>query len=108
MFYPWLLDRTKQQVMEEAQAARIATTAINNPVEVLSDPHFRARNFFRRAGHPEAGALPYAGPSFSIEGEGWELRSTAPLLGQHNREVYTGRLGLSSLDLSQLRAEEVI
>ena len=108
MFYPWLLDRTKQQVMEEAQAARIATAAISNPLEVLNDPHFRARNFFRRAGHPEAGDLPYAGPSFFIEGGGWELSSTAPLLGQHNREVSPGRLGLSSLELSQLRAEEVI
>ena len=108
MFFPWLLERTQEQVMEEAQAGRIATAAISIPLEVLNDPPFRARNFFRRAGHPEAGVLPYAGPSFSIEGGGWELRSTAPLLGQHNREVYTGRLGLSSLELSQLRAEEVI
>ncbi|MEE9284511.1 MAG: CoA transferase [Dehalococcoidia bacterium] len=108
MFYPWLLERTKQQVMEEAQAARIATTAISTPLDVLNDPHFQARGFFRRADHPEAGVLPYAGPSFSIDGGGWELRSTAPLLGQHNQEVYMGRLGLAPHEMSRLRAEGVV
>ena len=30
-FYPWLLARTKQEIMERAQAARVLATAVNTP-----------------------------------------------------------------------------
>ena len=103
LFYPWLADRTKQEIMEEAQAARIASGAIKNVVEVLEDPHLRERRFWQEGDHPMAGPLPYAGPSFRMEGDGWQLRSTAPLLGQHNEEVLLGQLGFSPQELAILR-----
>ena len=89
--------------MAEAQAARIACTAYNDPVEVLRDGHLTARGYWTQVGHSEAGTLPYTGPSFRKEGEGWRLRSTAPLLGQHNREVLCGILGLSAAEVATLR-----
>ena len=103
MLYPWLMERTKQQVMEEAQAARIAGTAGNTTVEVLADRHWHERGYWARADHAEAGSLPYTGPSFRKEGEGWQLKSAAPMLGQHNEEVFTGYLGLSPGELPLLR-----
>lgn len=108
MFYPWLLERTKQEVMEAAQTARIAATAVNTPVDVLNDRHLLARRFWRAGEHPEAGTLPYAGPSFYMDGGGWDLKRTAPLLGQHNEEVYRGALGISPAELANLKAEGVV
>ncbi len=108
LFYPWLMERTKQQAMEEAQAARIAATAINSPLDVLHDKHFRERGCWREAVHPEAGRLPHCGPSFRIDGGGWALRRTAPLLGQDNEAVLCGRLGYSREELARLRAEGIV
>ena len=103
LLYPWLYERTKAQVMEEAQAARIAATPFYTMPEVLADEHLRARGYWVEADHPEAGLLPYTGPSFRKEGEGWRLKTTAPLLGQHNEEVLSGHLGFSPGELVLLR-----
>ena len=104
LFYPWLIERTKQQAFEEGQKHRIACCPVNTAADVLTDPHLNARGFFQHADHPEAGLLPYTGPSFRLEREGFALRSTAPLLGQHNSEVLGGRLGLSPQECTILRA----
>ena len=103
LLYPWLMERTKKQVMEEAQAARVAGTALNSTPEVFADRHLKERGYWVEADHPEAGRLPYTGASFRIEGDGWRLRSTAPLLGQHNEQVFVGQLGLSPGELVPLR-----
>jgi len=103
VLYPWLMERTKEQVTKEGQAARVAVTPFNNTLEVLRDPHLRARGYWTRARHPEAGVLPYVGPSFRKEGEGWRFKRSAPLLGEHNAEVLSGFLGLSSGELVLLR-----
>ncbi len=44
--YNWLAERTKVQAMAEAQAARWPVMALNEPVDLLDDPHFAARGFF--------------------------------------------------------------
>jgi len=103
LLYPWLLDRTRQQVFEEAQKARIASSGINLTTEVLKNEQLRSRNFFVEADHPEAGRLPYAGPNFRTENGAWRLKSTAPLLGQHNDEVFLGQMGFSRGELVLLR-----
>lgn len=76
--YPWLLSRTKQQAMEDAQAHKWPLTAINTPVDVLADPHYEARGFFTKVQHP-VGTVTHPGAPFEAK-DGWELHS-APTLG---------------------------
>ena len=63
IFIPWLLERTKQEIMERAQAAQVLATAVNTPEDVLRDRHFRAREFFVEVPHPDAGDGQAAGPA---------------------------------------------
>jgi formyl-CoA transferase len=37
-----------------------------------------------------------------------EIRHTGPNLGEHNDEIYRGRLGLSAAELAQLKADGII
>ncbi|CAN5422949.1 CoA transferase [soil metagenome] len=83
--YPWLLDRTKNEVMQQAQANKWPVTAINTPVEVLTDQHFVAREFFTSVEYPGVGAVTQPGAPFRIA-EGWEL-AAAPALGADTTEV---------------------
>ncbi len=108
IFYPWLLDRTKKEVSETAQHHRLAVTPVNDTVDVLNDEHLNYRGFFVDGEHPEAGRLPHCGPAIFLDGQGFSLRSTAPLLGQHNGEVYRGLLGFSSSELDSLRDQGAV
>jgi crotonobetainyl-CoA:carnitine CoA-transferase CaiB-like acyl-CoA transferase len=108
IFYPWLLERTKQQIMEQAQAARVLATAVNTPEDVLHDPHFRARQFFVEVEHPVAGQVIQLGAPFQMAETPWSIRRPAPRLGQHNAEIYGGVLGLSREELVVLREQGVI
>jgi crotonobetainyl-CoA:carnitine CoA-transferase CaiB-like acyl-CoA transferase len=108
IFYPWLLERTKQEIMERAQTARVLATAVNTPEDVLKDRHFRAREFFVEVSHPDAGCVRQPGPPFRMAETPWRIRRCAPRLGQHNEEIYGGMLGLSREELMVLREQRVI
>jgi crotonobetainyl-CoA:carnitine CoA-transferase CaiB-like acyl-CoA transferase len=108
IFYPWLLEHTKQEIMTRAQAAHVLATAVNTPEDVLRDPHFRARQFFVEVDHPDAGHVTQPGPPFRMAETSWGIRRCAPRLGQHNEEIYGGRLGLSHEELVVLREQGII
>ena len=66
-------------------------------------PDLGARGFFQEIEHPAAGRLTYPGPPFRMEAMPWQA-ARAPLLGEHNEQVYCGELGLSREELADLRA----
>jgi len=70
-------------------------------------PDLGARGFFQEIEHPAAGRLTYPGPPFRMEAMPWQA-ARAPLLGEHNEQVYCGELGLSREELADLRAGGVV
>ena len=107
VFLGWMLERTRKEVFETCQAAGVLCSPILDPGEMMEDPQMVARGYFRQVEHPEAGTLTYPGPAFDMAGSLSRWRP-APLLGQHNAEVYCGELGYSREDLVQLRYAGVI
>ena len=105
--YPWLLQRTKLEVMEQAQAVGFPVAAMNTMDDVFRDPHLRERGYFAVIDHPEAGELEYPGPPFRLFGTPGVMRR-APLLGEHTAEVLTGRLGYTRAEVSMLRQRNVV
>jgi crotonobetainyl-CoA:carnitine CoA-transferase CaiB-like acyl-CoA transferase len=104
---PWLLEHTMMEIVETGQAVGMMVTPYHDIEGLLSDPHFRERGFFVEIDHPATGKLTYPGAPFRMGEGSWQIRRPAPLLGQHNVEVY-GELGYSKLDLVQLRQTGVI
>lgn len=74
----------------------------------MENLHLVARGYFGEVEHREAGKLTYPGPAFSVTGSHAGVWRPAPLLGQHNVEVYCDELGYSRDDLVQLRYAGVI
>ena len=103
----WLSTRTKQQATEEMQAAGVAVTPISTPEDVVKDRHLNERGFWVKIDHPVTGKVTYPGAPMDMSEGGFQVRMPAPLLGQHNVEVY-GKLGYSRQDLVRLRATGVI
>ena len=71
-------------------------------------PQLTAREFFVEVDHPVAGKARYSGMGAKLSENEFQVRRPAPLLGQHNSEIYRQELGLSSQEMVSLRATGVI
>ena len=105
---PWLMTQNKRDIAEKAQALGLNAAPVLDIGEVTEDPHNKERGFFVEVDHPVAGQFRYPGAPFKLQEGGWEVRSPAPLLGQHNQEVFCHRLGYSKEDLVRLATLGVI
>ncbi len=99
----WASVRNARAAMREAQAAGWPVVVVNDPLLLHQDDHLLARGFWVTAEHPVAGALPYTGAPWRVDGGGWAIHHSAPLLGQHTDEVLAELLGLSPDDVAELR-----
>ena len=94
IWLPWLMERTKHQVVAEAQAHAINAAPINTMEEVVdNNPHMEARNYFVEVDHPVAGTFRYPGAPIKTDEPWWRIRRPAPLLGQHTQEVLEAKQG---------------
>ena len=86
-----------------AQQRDLAWGQVGAPEENQGDPHFWDRGFFVAVDHPDLDdPLFYPGAPYQGDELGWRISRPAPRLGEHNREVYQGELGLSAEDLVTL------
>jgi len=86
LMLPWLLDRTRQEIYERAQALHLPFGYFSEPQDLLASPHLHAREFFVELDHPRVGRLPYPGAPFKLGKTPMQF-SRAPLLGEHNNEL---------------------
>jgi formyl-CoA transferase len=106
MIEAWTEKRTKQEALEILAGAGVPCGAVLDSAEVLSDPHLRARGMIVELKHPARGPYPMPANPVRLSDSPTEV-VRAPLLGEHNAEVY-GTLGLSAADLDALRRDGVI
>ena len=97
----------KEDLAELLQKSGIPGLPVNSPMDFMRDPHIQARGFFNEVTHPLLGVLQQPGNPFVVDGKRGES-APAPLLGQHNEEVFCGELGLSAHDLAVLAADRVV
>jgi crotonobetainyl-CoA:carnitine CoA-transferase CaiB-like acyl-CoA transferase len=76
---------------------------------MLQSPQLQERGFFVEVEHPELGRnVTYPGAPYVLPESPWHLSRRAPLIGEHNVEVYRGWLKLDEAELGRLRAAKVV
>jgi crotonobetainyl-CoA:carnitine CoA-transferase CaiB-like acyl-CoA transferase len=109
VFQRFLLQFDREEAMHTSQQNGVETGAVYTAEDLLRDPQLEARSYFVELEHPELDAsFTYPGAPYSLAGTPWRLRHRAPLLGEHNLEVYEGELGLTRDQITALRAAGVI
>ncbi|MEX1021582.1 MAG: CoA transferase [Dehalococcoidia bacterium] len=103
----WLVQRTKREAIAETQAIGLLGGAILTTQDLVEDPHYRQRGVWDTVDHPATGPVEYPGRPVILSRTPRQPARRAPLLGEHNAEVYCG-LGCSEADIERLRAEAVI
>ncbi len=107
-YIAWLFDTPKKEAVAQAQACGILGGAILSVADLLSDEHYRGRGAFEAIDHPVAGEAEYAGRQLLLSETPRLPARRAPLLGEHNDEVYFDRLGDDAAALARLRGQGVI
>ncbi len=97
----------KEELSDLLQKNGIPALAVNSPTDFLMDSHINERGFFASVNHPVMGTYRQASAPLVIDGKRPDA-APAPMLGQHNDEIYCGELGLQNGEIEVLAAEGII
>ncbi|MGB2695196.1 MAG: CoA transferase, partial [Dehalococcoidia bacterium] len=113
----WTREHDHYEAFHLLQQAGVTAAPVLNGKEILLDPHFKERGQFDVVDQPHQGTRPIPrhlaakfGSASLTAGSDFEASAggPAPTLGQHNREVLGGLLGLSEGELDELEEQGVI
>ena len=105
----WTRAHAIEEIVDKLLAAGVPASPINTVDRLVTDPHIAgAREMFVDVEHPKAGKTRLTGAHIKLSATPARLRTPAPMLGEHNDEVFGGLLGLSADALEELRRKGVI
>lgn len=104
----WTREQDDRALMLRLQQAGVPAAMVAHQQELFDDPHLSARGYFVEMTHPATGTHRYPGAMAKFERVSLTPRSPAPLLGQHNEEVFKGLLGKTDAEYQHLVDEQLI
>jgi crotonobetainyl-CoA:carnitine CoA-transferase CaiB-like acyl-CoA transferase len=105
---PWFMQRTGEEILQACLEYRIPGAPVKTFDQVIQDPQLNSRNYFQEVHHPEGGKYRYPGPPYRLSQSPCKIVHPAPALGQHNEEIFCGKLGLDSEEMEKLARSGVI
>ncbi|MEK7682269.1 MAG: CoA transferase [Chloroflexota bacterium] len=101
----WTRERTSQHAMETLQKAGVPAARSSKLEEIATDPHLKARGYFRemadyRAGRVTALRLPGTTDANSV-------LAPAPNIGEHNKYMFEEVLGLTAAHVESLKVKGI-
>lgn len=101
--------KTKAELLRGALERTLLIAPISTIDEVVNSPQLNARQYWRELEHPELGQkFTYPGPFVKFSETPIAYRRRPPLVGEHNREIYLGELGLTEQQFVGLQNKRVI
>ena len=99
---------TKREFFEAVTERGMLGYPVSTAREILADPQLRARGFWQEVEHPELDrSITYPGGFARFSEFPCRIRRRAPLIGEHNREIYA-ELGLGPEELARLGDRGVV
>jgi crotonobetainyl-CoA:carnitine CoA-transferase CaiB-like acyl-CoA transferase len=104
----WCADRTRAEVLDALETAKLPAAPMHSTQDVLEDPHVDAMGYLKRMAFPGAPKdVPVIETPFRMSATPGTIRRRAPLLGEHTDEVLT-ELGYGTGEITRLREREIV
>jgi crotonobetainyl-CoA:carnitine CoA-transferase CaiB-like acyl-CoA transferase len=101
--------KTKAELLEAALERGLLIAPITTTDEVWQSEQLAARGYWHALEHPELGqTVHYPGPFAKFSAAPLRYRRRPPTVGEHNREIYLGELGLTEGKFVELQEKGVI
>ena len=110
MVTEWSKNLNSREAMRILRENRIPCDPVLEVKEVLDDPQLKSRGMIQELPHPLGAPTGLKAAGFPIRFSELpaEYAGPAPMLGQHNEEIYMELLGFSRKEMEQLEKERVI
>ncbi|MGL6202136.1 MAG: CaiB/BaiF CoA transferase family protein [Lachnospiraceae bacterium] len=103
----WALKYNTDEMINLLEESGIPCAPVQTIEQVYNDPHVKARNSIMEIDYPGIGSYPVAAftPKFST----MEVqKKRAPLLGEHNEDVYINVLGYTKEEFEEMKENQTI
>jgi crotonobetainyl-CoA:carnitine CoA-transferase CaiB-like acyl-CoA transferase len=108
MISDWTRDRTVEEVLDAMEESGVPAGKVFTAEDMLSDPHYAARENVIRVEDPDIGEFPMQNVVPRLSETPGAVRWTGPRLGEHNDEVYGKVLELDDDERQSLRERGTI
>ncbi|PKB79802.1 MAG: hypothetical protein BZY88_11500 [SAR202 cluster bacterium Io17-Chloro-G9] len=98
----------RKPLFQASGESRLVFGMAQDASDLYHCPHLRERGFYVEVEHPVSGTADYPGLGPRLSGMEYEVTRPAPLLGQHNQEIFGGEMDYTKEDLTVLRQMGVI
>jgi crotonobetainyl-CoA:carnitine CoA-transferase CaiB-like acyl-CoA transferase len=99
----WTMQHTAEEVESILEGAGVPSSKVCTIADLVKDPQIRHRQQIVEVPHPRAGKVPLHGVTIKLSESPGSIRRPAPILGEHNEEVYREWLGFSVAEVAALR-----
>jgi len=105
----WTQSHTVAELVEQGQLMHFPWAEVTTIPRLVASPQLRERNFWVEVEHPETGKrYQYPGAPVKLSRSPWRVGGRLPNVGEHNKKVYHGELGLSQEEIETLVRKGVI
>ena len=105
----FFLAHTMKEIYDGAFERGMQLYPVSNCQALAENAQLRDRAFWKQLEHPELNdSITYPGGWVKLSEAGCDIRRRAPLIGEHNQEIYVDELGLKHEELDLLKQAGVI
>jgi len=104
----WAADKTVEEALRLLDEVHIPCGTVQTITEVAQDPQVEARQMVVDVDHPGSGSVPLPGIVTKMSKTPGEIKTPAPQAGQHNEEIFSQLLGLSTEEIHELKEKKVV
>jgi formyl-CoA transferase len=104
----WTLTLASGELEQMLEAKGVPAGRMYTAGDMLTDPHFAAREAIVRLVHPEIGEFPMQNVVPRLSDTPGRVSAVGPALGEHTDAVLRERLSMVEAEIARLRAEGVV